>query len=177
MGLLNKIKTNTKEFARVIQWTPPWDHGAPLPQVFSNGNKTYLIYLIHEPDSNWDGTYVNMVNNRSETQYPLTLVEFSGHTFRFGIANDEVFSGLHLWNKGLKGYAAHIIENSTWLTELKNIHKVHEHYQEEKWKDLKHFSLLFHDEIFEVIATDYKIETFNMTFKKLGTEVLRRMYA
>ncbi len=175
MGLFEKIKTNKNEFARVIEWTPQWDTGAPMPQVFSNGHKTFLIYLIHEPDPNWDGTYLNIINNTSETKYPLALVEFSGHTFRFGIANDEVFSGLPLWDKGLKGYAAHIIENSTWLTELKNINKVHEYYKEDRWKERKHFSLLFHDEIFEVIATGYKIEIFNATFKELGTEVIRRM--
>jgi Mg2+/Co2+ transporter CorB len=32
-----------------------------------------------------------------------------------------VFSGLPLWDKGLEGYAAHIIENSTWINEMKKI--------------------------------------------------------
>ena len=118
---------------------------------------------------------MNMINNTSETTYPLALVEFSGQTFRFGIANDEVFSGLPLWDKGLEGYAAHIIENSTWITELKNINKVHPYYNEDRWKDTKHFVLLFHDQIFEVIATDYKIETFKTTFGQLATEVASRM--
>lgn len=177
MGLFDKIKTKTDEFARVIEWTPQWDTGAPIPQVFSNGQKVFLIYLINEPNSNsnLDVTYVTMNDSTSETTYPLALVEFSGHTFRFGIANDEVFSGLPLWNKGLEGYAAHIIENSTWIIELKNINKVHPNYSEDRWKDKKHFALLFHDEIFEVIATDYKIETFNTTFKQLAVEVVKRM--
>jgi hypothetical protein len=116
-----------------------------------------------------------MIDNTSDTTYPLALVEFSGNTFRFGIANDEVFSGLPLWDKGLEGYAAHTIENSTWIKELKNINKVHHRYNEELWKDKKHYTLLFHDEIFEIIARDYKIETFNTTFGKLATEVARRM--
>jgi hypothetical protein len=175
MELFDKIKSKTDEFARVIKWASQWDTGAPMPQVFSNGHKTFLIYLINEPDPNWDRTYVNMIDNTSDTTYPLALVEFSGHTFRFGIANDEVFSGLPLWNKGLEAYAAHVIENSTWITELKNINKVHSYYNEERWKDRKHFTLLFHDEIFEVIATDYKIETFKTTFGQLAKEVARRM--
>jgi hypothetical protein len=175
MGLFDKINTKTNEFARVIKWTPQWDTGAPLPQVFSNGHKVFLIYLISEPDPNLDGTYVTMIDNTSETTYSLALVEFSGHTFRFGIANDELFSGLPLWDKGLEGYAAHVIENSTWITELKNINKVHPYYNEEIWKDRKHFALLFHDEIFEVIATDYKIETFKTTFVELAIEVVKRM--
>lgn len=175
MGLFDKIKTKTDEFARVIEWTPQWDIGAPMPQVFSNGHKTFLIYLVHEPDPNWDGTYINIIDNTSETIYQLALVEFSGGTFRFGIANDEVFNGLPLWDKGLEAYSAHIIENSTWITELKNINKVHPYYKEDRWKDRKHFVLLFHDEIFEVIATDYRIETFKTTFGRLAIEVASRM--
>jgi len=175
MGLFDKIKTKTDEFARVIEWTPQWDIGAPMPQVFSNGNKTFLIYLINKPDPNWDGTNVTMIDNTSDKTYPLALVEFNGHTFRFGIANDEVFSGLPLWEKGLEAYSAHIIENSTWIDELKNINKVHPHYNENRWADRKHFALLFHDEIFEVMATDYKTEIFNTNFENLAIEVAKRM--
>lgn len=178
----NKWTNTDGEYARVIEWTPQWDTGAPLPQVFSNGRKTFLIYLTDEPISNSDKTYVTIdnvnliaVNNTSESQYPLALVEFDGHDFRFGIANDEIFSGLALWGKGLEAYAAHIIENSSWINELKQIHKVHPYYSEERWKDKKHYTLLFHDEIFEVIATDYKIETFFATFGQLATEVAKRM--
>lgn len=174
MGLVNRTQTNG-EFAKVIEWTPQWDAGAPMPQVASNGHKTYLIYLINELDGNWDGTYVNVVDNTGVESYPLALVEFSGHTFRFGIANDEVFSGLPLWSKGLNGYAAHIIEHSSWIKELKAIHRVHPYYDDNHWRDLKHFALLFHDEILEIVATDYKIEIFRTTFQQLAKEVARRM--
>ncbi len=116
-----------------------------------------------------------MIDNKSDNTYPLALVEFNGSTFRFGIANDEVFSGLPLWNKGLEYYRAHIIENSTWIAQLKDINRVHAYYNEERWKTKKHYSLLFHDEIFEVIATEYKIEIFNSTFEQLAIEVAKRM--
>jgi len=177
VGLFDKLNRKTDEHAKVIDWSPQWDTGAPMPHVFSNGRKIFLIYLIYEPDHNWDGTYVTMIDSTSasETTYPLALVEFSGHTFRFGIANDEVFSGLPLWDKGLEGYAAHIIENSSWISELKNINKVHPYYNEERWKDNKHFVLLFHDEIFEAIATGYKIKTFYTTFGQLAIEVAKLM--
>ena len=165
----------TNEYAKTIEWKTQWDTGAPSPQVFSNGHKTYLIYLIAEFDPNWDGSYVNVIETKSEITYPLALVEFSGHTFRFGIANEEVFSGLPLWNKGLEGYAAHIIENSNWIAELKTINKVHPYYNEERWNNQKHFLLLFHDEMLEVIATEYKIDTFNTTFSQLAMEVAKRM--
>lgn len=181
MGLFKKKeKQKTEEqskdeFAEIIPWKPQWDTGAPMPQVFSNGHKIYLIYLINEPDPKWDGTYVNMIDNTGDTEYPLALVEFNGGTSRFGIANEDVFGGLPIANKGMEWYSAHIIHNSTWLEELKVIHSVHPYYNEEHWKDKKHYMLLFHDEMFEAVATDYKIETFRTTFEILATEVAKRM--
>jgi hypothetical protein len=164
------------EYARVINWVPIWSGGAPLPHIFSNGSKVCLVYHIQVTDPEWDGVFTTSIDANSDTAYPLALVEFSGHTFRFGIANDEVFSGLPLWGNGLVSYEAHIIENSKWIEELKQIHKIHPYYNEQNWKDLKHYMLLFKDEIFEVIAEDFKIETFNMSFEALAAIVMKRMY-
>jgi hypothetical protein len=75
----------------------------------------------------------------------------------------------------LESYAAHIIENSTWISEIKRIHNIHPYFSETTWKEKKHFSLLFHDEIFEVIATDFRIERHRMTFEEMGIEVVKRM--
>ncbi|RYD52937.1 MAG: hypothetical protein EOP52_01970 [Sphingobacteriales bacterium] len=146
-----------------------------MPQVFSNGSRIFLVYLINEPEPNQDGASIYMVDHVSETNYPLALVEFSEHTFRFGMANDEVFSGLPLSNKGLESYKAHTIENSTWIEEIKAIHKVHPYYSADRWKAQKHFSLLFHDQILEVIATGYHVDLFKTTFGQLAIEVANRM--
>lgn len=170
-------KTADNEFARVIDWAPQWSTGAPMPHVFSNGHKVYLIYLVNVVDPNRDGTYVRVIRSTSDEQYTLALVEFAGHTFRFGIANDEVFSGLSLWGKGLEIYNAHIIENSKWIKELDDINKVHPYYDRHRAtrNENKHFMLLFHDEIFEVIASSYQVEIFNTSFKELTIEVAKRM--
>lgn len=166
----------TKEYARVIDWTPKWDIGAPMPQVFSNGYRTFLIYIISEPDPNWDNTFVTMVDNASNETYPLALVEFKWvDTHRFGTVNDEAGPGHPLYNKGLEYYSAHIVENSTWIEELKSIHKVHPYFKEDMWTDKKHFLLFFHDEMFEIVAQDFKVETFKTTFLNLATEVIRRI--
>lgn len=163
----------TKEYARVIDWTPNWDTGAPMPQVFSNGHKTFLIYLINELDPKWEGT---LIDNTSETTYPLALVEFiRPDTHRFGIVNDEAGGGHPLYSKGLEFYSAHIIENSTWIDELKTIHKVHPCFNESMWTDKKHFLMFFHDEMFEIIAQDFKIEIYKTTFLDLATEAIKRI--
>lgn len=177
-----KLKDNTepidktKEYAKVIDWKPGWDIGAPMPQIFSNGYKTYLIYMIREPDPNWDGTYVTMIDTTSETIYPLALVEFiRPFTHRFGTVNDEAGHGHPLYSKGLEFYSAHIVENSTWIDALKTMHKVHPYFNENTWTARKHFLLFFHDEMFEIIAQDFKIETYETTFLDLATEVIKRM--
>jgi hypothetical protein len=161
------------ETVKTIDWHPKWDGGAPMPQVFSNGQKVYLIYSI----ADWDEssiTETNLLNDFKDNGELLALVEFHGHTFRFGIANDEVFPGLSLYSSGLKEWA-HIIENSKWIEELKQIHKVHPSYNELRWSKRNHYTLLFKDEILEVIATDYKIEVYKTSYKILGEEILNRM--
>ena len=147
-----------------------------MPQIFSNGHRTYLIYLINEPDPNWDGTYTTMIDNTSETLYPLALVQFiRPNTHRFGTVNDEAANGHPLYGKGLEFYSAHTIENSRWIEELKNIHKVHPGFSESHWTKEKHFLLFFHDEMFEIIAEDFKVEAHLTTFEALGIEAVKRI--
>ncbi|TGK82578.1 hypothetical protein EHQ24_15175 [Leptospira noumeaensis] len=164
------------EFARVIDWKPEWDFGAPIPQVYSNGNKTFLIYYINEPDPAWDGTYVNIIDNSSDTLYNLALVEFIGTlAYKFGMFNDEVASGSPLSKAGLDSYSAHIIENSSWIQELKKIHKIHPEFSEKRWENYNHYFFFFHDDMFEIIASDYKIETHKTTFLNLSKNICDRL--
>jgi len=167
---------SSEESVREIFSLPQSDVGAPLPQVFSSGWKTFLIYMISEPDPEWDGSYVNVIDNKSNTDYPIAIVEFiHPQSHRFGIVNDEAINGHPLYLKGLRPYSAHIIENSSWINEIKQIHKVHRYFREEKWTKLNHFFLFFHDEVFEVIAEDFKVEITKQNFKDIGFEVVKRM--
>lgn len=168
----------SREYARQIDWSPSWDTGAPLPQVFSNGHNTYLAYLINTPDPNWDGSYTTMIDNTSDKTFPVALVNFiKPNSHRFGIVNDEAANGHPLYDKGLQVYAAHVVENSSWIEELKTIHKVHPYYSDKHWADYKHYLLFFHDEIFEIIALDYEIEVFNSTFTDIAVEIAKRLNA
>ncbi|MBS1507052.1 MAG: hypothetical protein JSS79_10440 [Bacteroidetes bacterium] len=162
----------TNEIIKKIDWTPKWDGGAPMPQVFSNGHRVFLIYMV----ANWDEESIKefkSLDSEEGNEEYLALVEFNGHTFRFGIANDEVFQGLPYYKQGLEW--AHIIENSKWIEEIKQIHKVHPYYNELRWTKLNHYLLLFKDEILEVIGTGYSIEIFRTSYNRMGQEVIRRM--
>jgi hypothetical protein len=162
----------TLERATVIDWSPAWSAGTPFPQVFSNGHETYLMYYVEESDPEWDGSYTTLINPSSESIYTLAVVEFiHPHSHRFGIVNDEAAEGHPLYEKGMKVYAAHKIENSSWITELKAIHKVHPYFSELKWSKYNHYLLFFHDEIFEIIATDYRIQLYKSAFKDLAIRI------
>ncbi|MBT1706523.1 hypothetical protein [Chryseosolibacter indicus] len=161
-----------KEKVQKISWTPKWDGGAPMPQVFSNGQKVYLIYFI----ADWDRESIQKIEeleDNEEGEDYLALVEFEGHTFRFGIANDEVFAGLPYYKQGIEW--AQIIDNSKWIDEIKQIHKIHPRFDNDHWTNRKHYLLTFKDEILEVIAESYTIQVFKSTPERLGREVLERM--
>ena len=171
-----KLIDSSNEFARVIEWKPRWSTGAPLPQVFSNSHHTYLTYFIDTRDPNWDGSYTTLIDNKSDTSSPIAIVTFiRPNSHRFGIVNDEAVNGHPLYDKGLEVYRAHIIENSSWIEELKSIHKAHPYYSDDHWVDDKHFLLFFHDEIFEIIARDYKIEVVDSTFNNVAIDVAKRL--
>ncbi len=161
------------EIVKKVEWTPKWDGGAPMPQIFANGQKVYLIYTV----ADWDKDSVQKVNTIGSSKVNselLALVEFNGGTFKFGIANDEVFPGLPLYKRGLNEWA-HVIENSQWIEELKSIHKIHHSYNPFRWTQLNHYVLLFKDQMMEVIAKDYIIEIFEASYHDLSLEVVRHM--
>lgn len=165
-----------EETAIPIEWNVKWDTGAPCPYVISAGGRAFLIYYINEIDPNWDGTYTNVIDSSSDDILPLALVEFIRcYSIKFGGANDEVINGHPLWGKGLVPYGAHIIENSEWLKHEMKISSVHSYYNEESWDVKKHIVLLFHDELFECITEDYKIEVIRDSFNNVLKEAQNRL--
>ena len=143
-----------------------------MPQVFSNGDKIYLIYTIAVWDEKSIDKYERLNHDGGDERF-LALVEFEGQTFRFGIANDEAFQGLQYFDQGIEW--GQTIENSKWIEEIKQIHRVHPYYNESRWTGLNHYLLLFKEEILEVIAKDYRVEIFKTTYDRLGKEIIQRM--
>jgi hypothetical protein len=165
-----------EETALACEWEAPWETGAPLPHVVSSGMRTFLLYLANEPDPDWDGSYVTEM--RTMDIHRIVLVEFVGsYTFQFGGPNDEVIGGHRLWGRGLAPYSAHVIANSRWLAEMEQINKVHPRYHPDKWKTLKHYLLLFHDESFECLARGYTIEVFQDSLEHVAEIARTRLFA
>jgi len=154
-----------------IDWKPKWDGGAPMPKVYNGDFKTYLTYVV----ADWDEDSITDFRKLEHDGYEeyFALVGFDGNTFKFGIANDEVFSGLPNYEQGIEW--AQIVQNSKWIKELKNIHKVHPYFDESKWENRNHYLLTFKDEILEIIATGYEIEIFRTSSKRIALEVVDRI--
>jgi hypothetical protein len=165
-----------EETALPCEWEAPWETGAPLPHVISSGWRIFLLYMAHEPDPDWDGSYVREM--RTMDTHRIALVEFRHcSVYQFGEPNDEVIGGHRLWGKGLAPYSAHVIANSRWLVEMENINKVHPSYHPDKWKALKHYLLLFHDESFECLANSYTIEVVQDTLEHVAEVARTRLFA
>jgi hypothetical protein len=165
------------EVAAVIHWRPRWDVGAPLPYVVSSGSRTFLIYMVRDPDPGWDGTYTNVVDPTSDGSAPLAIVEFERcYAHKFGGSNDEVIEGHPLYGSGLEGYRAHEVLNSRWLATEQAINRVHPGYWPETWTKRKHYLLAFHDEYFECLADGYAVEVVRCTFREAVARVVARLF-
>ena len=165
-----------EEYAVPAGFPVLWDTGAPLPLLIADGHNTFLIFYVRRHDPNWDGTYITVQDSTNSNADPMALVEFSRcMSVKFGVPNEEVFHGHPLHGKGLKSYTAQIVRNSKWLVELEDINKVHTQYNPDRWRNLKHFVFWFHDDTFECIAKDYKVEIYNETLASILSRVHQRM--
>jgi hypothetical protein len=63
-----------------------------------------------------------------------------------------------LHGRGLRPYAAHVVEGSSWIAELETRNRVHPYHRPEAFASLRHYLLTFHDETFECLARDHVME-------------------
>jgi hypothetical protein len=164
-----------EEYAVPLDFPVKWDKGAPLPHLFMSDYRTFLIFDIHVPDPNWDGTYITIKHRSDSSAMALALVEFKRCICaKMGSPNDEVFKGHRLNGRGQEPYAAQIVENSIWIAELEAINKVHSNYHPDVWRNLKHYIFWFHDSTFECVAETYTLEVFHESRAALFAEVMNR---
>lgn len=165
-----------EEYAVSIDFPVLWDIGAPLPYLLRNDNRTFVVFFLRDVDPSWDGAYVNIRRPDSPTAQKLAFVEFERCiSARMGTPNDEVFQGHPLYGKGFAGYRALAVENSSWLKELERINAVHANYRPERWRELKHYILPFHDCTFECVARGFRVETRLTSLSELLFDICRRL--
>ena len=169
-------KSKNEPYAVPCDFPIKWDVGAPLPILLCNDYKTFLTFYVSEPDPNWDGTYVKMVDPSSDEKASLCLVTFKHSvSSKMGHPNDEVQSGHFLAGKGLQGYTAQLVKNSPWLMEVGKTNSVHPYNDPEKWELLNHYIFWFHDSTFECLAASYEVENFHESMSELLERVKNRL--
>ena len=140
-----------------LEDVPQSSVGAPLPIVLSDEHKILLAYIVEDKPSDWDGSYVRVVDPSTPGE-PLALVEFSSYsTLMFGAPNDEAFAGHPLTGRGLHPYGAFRVENSSWVRQLERMNSVHPYHEPERFERLRHFIFAFHDSTFECVAEGFTV--------------------
>ena len=169
-------KSLRQPYAVPCDFPVKWDVGAPLPFLLCSDYRCFLTFYVNDPDPNWDGTYVTVVDPSSPNDASLCLVEFSGcASAKLGHPNEEVQSGHYLAGRGLDGYTAQIVMNSPWLTEVSKTNSVHPYDDPERWKHIKHYVFWFHDSTFECLAQTYKVEVSTESMADLLARVQDRL--
>ena len=127
-----------------------WDAGTPRPVLLS-GLRTFVAFYLGVRDPRSDRPDPGRPDPL--TDHGIGVVEFKQVTsVKIGSPNDEVLHGHPLWGSGLEYYRAHEVRNSPWITELVNVNRVHERFDESRWSGTRHFILTFHDETLECVA-------------------------
>jgi hypothetical protein len=127
-----------------------WDAGAPMPVLLS-GLRTFVAFYLSARDPLFGGTDPRVRDPHAD--HGIGIVEFKRVTsVKIGSPNDEVLRGHPLWGSGLEFYSAHEVKNSPWITELMEMNRAHERFDESQWSGRRHFMLTFHDETLECVA-------------------------
>lgn len=169
-------ESRNEPYAVPCNFPVKWDIGAPLPFLLCNDYRTFLTFYVREPDPNWDGTYVKVVNPASTEPLSLCLVTFKhAVSAKMGHPNDEVQRGHPLAGRGLEAYTAQIVKNSPWLKEVAKTNSVHPQHRPDRWTSLNHYVFWFHDSTFECLAESYDVETGSESMPELLRRVQEKL--
>ncbi|MCU1498898.1 MAG: hypothetical protein JWM47_2851 [Acidimicrobiales bacterium] len=135
-----------RAYAEPIKWTPPWCvGGGAFPRVVSNSQFVVLVYEVETHDGD-DG-------DAGRADPPTAVVTFVGwpNAMRLGSPNSETLVA-HPLARTLSDGRAHVVKNSPWLAELRQLNSMHESFDSAFWDTCNHYLLPFHDAMFECIA-------------------------
>jgi len=144
---------------RVIALTdiPRSSVGAPMPRVVADELTCVVGYYVSVRDPSWDGTYARLVDPQTNAD-PVAVVTFPLYcATMFGPPNDEAFAGHPLASRGLRPYGAFEVHDSSWIHQLERMNSVHPLHRRERYLELRHVILSFHDSTFECVAERYEV--------------------
>lgn len=165
-----------KQHAVVIDIGGAWDVGAPMPHLLAGPSSTFIVCYARDVDPDWHGTYVTMRSPADEDMSPLLLIEITRcYDVRMGGPNDEAINGHPLHGQGLSGYQAHEVVNSDWLEHVIRVNSVHPHHSDERFRQLHHYLLPFHDEMVEALGQSIQVTHFLGTIRNALVDLAHRI--
>ena len=145
--------------------------------MLSSGLRSFVAFYLEEPDPDWDGTYVRVVDPTDQAEESLALAEFKDPVaVKLGPPNDEVLHGHPLYGRGLAGYGTYVVENSRWLAELIDVNRVHHLFAPQWWQDKRHFLLVFHDETVEAVAREIEVLQVRTSMRELLARSIEKLW-
>lgn len=147
----------TKQHATQVDLGVSIDVGAPLPHLVSDGLRAVVVFHAGlEPDPEWDGSTVTVVDPGADVERNLGWVIFDGvYSVSLGPPNDEALAGHPLYGAGLEYYSAHEVRNSELVAEYERRNRVHPHHKPERFDALTHMIITFHDETLECLCRSW----------------------
>ena len=86
------------------------------------------------------------------------ILKFKNYViYKFGYPGHESIQYHEYSNYNISTSTFYKVENSLWISELKNIANKHPYYNKERWNSYNHFIITFEDQIFECISDQYEI--------------------
>jgi hypothetical protein len=76
----------------------------------------------------------------------------------------------------MEPYGAHLVANSPWIAAERRTNSVHGQFRAENWEQLRHYMLLFHDDMFECLARGHSIEPIEATFEQGVALAVSRLF-
>lgn len=141
---------------QVVELTgvPLPDPGAPEVALFATEDRLVLTYLVSKRERGPIGTSGRRLSPDDPSPDPIALVEFiSPRDHRLGPPNDEALEGHPLASRGLRPYRCFEVEQSSWIRALERQNRIHPRHDPERYKQLRHYVVTFHDSTFECVAS------------------------
>jgi len=163
-----------EEYAVSLNLKFRWNAGAPMPHLFSDGSRAFVLFLQDVPRVEQDERSRG-ADGRGSAIPALGVAEFvQVYSVKFGGPNDEVLNGHPLYGKGLDFYEAHTVVNSRWIAEEERINSVHPNHRGGWHKSLQHYVFTFHDETLECLAEDVRTEQLDCSFPEAVVRLATR---
>jgi hypothetical protein len=131
-------------YAERVRLGVSWDADTPMPVLLS-GLRTFVAF--HQGAGVW-------------ADHGIAIVEFKRvASIKIGSLSHEVLRRHSLFGSGLEIHSAHEVRNSPWITELTELNRGYERFDERIWRGKRHFVLTFYDATLECVANRTIIRT------------------